>query len=52
MFIYMKKDYSVYIFDIMESIDLIESYVEDMLLSEFLNNSAMRDAVVRRVEII
>ena len=48
----MKKDYSVYIFDIAESIDLIESYVDDMSLSEFLNNSAIRDAVVRRVEII
>ena len=48
----MKKDNSVYIFDIAESIDLIESYVDDISLPEFLNNSSMRDAVVRRVEII
>lgn len=48
----MDKDYSIYIFDIVESIELIESYTGGMSLAEFLNNSAIRDAVVRRVEII
>ena len=52
MFIYMEKDYSIYIFDIAESIELIESYVGGMSLGEFLNDSVTRDAVVRRVEII
>ena len=48
----MEKDYSIYIFDIAESINLIESYVAGMSQVDFLNNAAIRDAVVRRVEII
>lgn len=48
----MEKDYSIYIFDIIESIELIESYVDDMSRDDFLNDSRVRDAVVRRVEII
>jgi len=48
----MEKDHSIYIFDIVESIELIESYVGIQSREEFLNDSAVRDAVVRRVEII
>ena len=49
----MKREEKKYLFDILESIEAIESYLENVLTYQaFLNNSMLQDAITRRLEII
>jgi len=48
----MKKDDTVYLRHILDAIDLIEEYTNEMSENEFLSNLMARDAVVRQIEII
>ncbi|PIZ74359.1 hypothetical protein COY07_00665 [Candidatus Peregrinibacteria bacterium CG_4_10_14_0_2_um_filter_43_11] len=48
----MKKDPLILVEHILECIDLIESYSEDIKRVDFLRKTQMQDAIVRRVEII
>lgn len=48
----MKKDYKIYLKDILDSINKIQSYVGDISEEEFLENTEIQDAVIRRFEII
>lgn len=48
----MKKDSSVYITDILDCIDHIKSYTENMSKKDFYQNDQVQDAVIRRLEII
>ena len=48
----MPTDPNVYLQDILESIDLIETYTEDLTRSGFLASREKQDAVIRRLEII
>ena len=51
----MKKDIRVFIQDILESIKLIEDYAKGVSEEDFLdkdNNLQMKDAIIRRLEII
>lgn len=51
----MKKNISVFIQDMLESIKLIEDYAKGVTKEEFLDkddNLQMKDAIIRRLEII
>lgn len=48
----MKKDPEVFIGHIIDSIDLIEQYAENLTPDKFKENMAMQDAIIRRLEII
>ena len=48
----MTKDPRVYLEHILQSIELIESYVQGHTLEEFLESVALQDQVIRRIEII
>ncbi len=48
----MKRDYQLYLQDILESIDKIAEYTRDLSEDEFYQNTQVQDAVLRRVEII
>lgn len=48
----MKRDISVYIQDILESITKIEEYTKGISEGDFYNNIQIQDAVLRRLEII
>ncbi len=51
----MKKDISVFLEDILESIELIEKYAKGTTKEDFLEedeNLQMKDAIIRRLEII
>jgi len=48
----MKRDMKVYIEDILESIEKIEEYTKGITKEDFLQNSQIQDAVLRRLEII
>lgn len=48
----MKKDFRVYLDDIIESCDRIAKYIKDSDKANFENNVEMQDAVLRRLEII
>jgi len=48
----MKKDVTLFLEDILESIKKIEEYTKDAGKEEFLRNSQIQDAVLRRLEII
>ena len=48
----MKKDPRVFIDHILECIELIEDYLSDKTMDEFLASSQLQDAVIRRIEII
>ena len=47
-----KRDWRLFVEDILESIDLIEAYVKDMEFDDFRNDRKTIDAVVRNFEII
>ncbi|MCK4905253.1 DUF86 domain-containing protein [bacterium] len=47
-----KRDYKLYIDDILESIQKIKQYTEDMTFEEFSPNNKTIDAVVRNFEIM
>lgn len=48
----MEKDYSIYIKDILESINYIEMYINGISQESFMNDIEKQDAVLRRLEII
>lgn len=48
----MKRNITVYIEDILESIKKIEDYTKSLNKEEFHNNTLIQDAVLRRLEII
>ena len=48
----MKRDYRLFIEDILESIERIEEFVGDMDFEEFSRDDKTRSAVVRKLEII
>lgn len=48
----MTKDPYIYIDDIRDSIDAINSYVQNMQKAEFMKSDMAQDAVIRRLEII
>ena len=48
----MKRDIRVYIEDILESIAKIELYTKTITKNDFLENTQIQDAVLRRLEII
>jgi len=48
----MKKDPKIFIEHILESIGMIEEYIEGLNQEEFLNSTKTQDAVIRRIEVI
>jgi len=48
----MKRDYKVYLDDILESIEKIEDYTQGKSWSDFAKDTELQDAVLRRLEII
>ena len=48
----MRRDLQLYIGDILDSIAKIEEYVRDIGEEEFLGNTQLQDAVLRRLEVI
>lgn len=48
----MKRDPRVFLSHILQSIDLIESYIGDSTRESFLQSVGVQDQVVRRLEII
>ncbi len=48
----MSRSDQVYIQDILDSIEFILKYIENKTELEFLNDSMLQDAVIRRFEII
>jgi len=47
-----KRKPDVYLQDVLESINHIEEYLDDVNENEFYQNSEKQDAVLRRLEII
>lgn len=47
-----KRDYRDYLSDILESIDDIESFINDMTFEDFLNDKKTKNAVIRSIEVI
>lgn len=48
----MKRDVSLYVKDVLESIEKIEEYTKNITEDAFYENSQIHDAVLRRLEII
>lgn len=48
----MKRDYSLYIKDILDCIERVEEFVGDMNFDEFLADDKTSSAVVRKLQII
>lgn len=48
----MKKDYSLYLQHIIESIGNIENYISKLSKLDFLKNREKQDAVIRKIEVI
>ncbi len=48
----MPREYKVYLRDILEAIDKIERYTENMNFEDFSNNELIQDGVIRNLEII
>lgn len=48
----MKRDYKLYLSDIKESIQQIETYMRGVSEEDFKKNKQLQDAVIRRFEII
>lgn len=48
----MNRDMRVYLEDILDSIEKIESYTNGISGEDFCNNSLVQDAVLRRLEIM
>ena len=47
-----KRDYTLFLIDILECIERIEKYTNKLLLKQFLKNDQTIDSVVRNLEII
>jgi len=48
----VKRDYGLYVKDILEAIESIESFVGDMDFNEFLNDDKTKSAIVWKIGII
>jgi uncharacterized protein with HEPN domain len=48
----MKRDIMVYVDDILESIDLINTYTQGISQDAFIENIQLQDSVIRRLEVI
>ena len=48
----MKKDISIFLKHILESLDKIEEYIKTISKTDFINSAQIQDAVIRRLEII
>jgi uncharacterized protein with HEPN domain len=48
----MKKDAKIILEHILESINLIEGYIQDKKKTDFLKSKQLQDAIIRRIEII
>jgi uncharacterized protein with HEPN domain len=48
----MKRDYRLFVEDILDSIEKIEEFVADMNFDEFVNDDKTSSAVMRKLEII
>lgn len=48
----MPKDYKIYLDDILDSIEKIESYTKNISCKEFSKNNLVIDGVIRNLEII
>jgi uncharacterized protein with HEPN domain len=48
----MKRDVTVYVEDILESIEKIEEYTESITEKDFYDDTQIQDAVLRRLEIM
>lgn len=48
----MKRDFRVYLDDILESIERIDEYTGGLTENEFVNTTHIQDAVIRRLEVI
>jgi len=48
----MRRDYSLYIQDILECIEKIDEFVGDMAYDEFIEDEKTVDAVLRNLEVI
>lgn len=48
----MKRDISIYLRDILECIEKIESYMKGLNKRRFLKDAKLQDALMRRLEII
>jgi uncharacterized protein with HEPN domain len=48
----MKREYRLYIDDILEAIEKIEKYMEDLSFDEFTEDTKTIDAVIRNFQII
>ena len=48
----MKKNVSFFLEHILESINLIEEYINGKKKSDFLQSNQLQDSVIRRIEII
>lgn len=48
----MKKDDKIFLNHILESIELIEKYIQNKTENDFLKSNQLQDAVTRRLEII
>ena len=48
----MKRNYDLFLRDILESIEKIEEYLENIKYEEFEENTEKQDAVIRRIELI
>lgn len=48
----MPRDYKVFLKDILEAIDRIESYTEDLSFEDFSEQQLIQDAAVRNLEVI
>lgn len=48
----MRRDYRLYLDDILEAIDRIHDYVHDMDEDAFVSDRRTQDAVIRNLEVI
>ena len=48
----MKRNYKMFIEDILDSIKKVESYIKDLQYTDFEGNDLVIDAVIRNLEII
>lgn len=48
----MKRDITVYLQDMLDCVNKIEGYVKGVNKREFLENSQLQDALMRRLEVI
>ena len=48
----MKKNIKIFLEHILESINLIEEYIEGKSKSDFLESKQLQDSIIRRIEII